>query len=109
MNTDLALALIESRMRDMGYKEGDYSMTFKHHVLQAGELREIDAYNEFYFLEHDPDDVNIQSDFGLYDLSFHQTNELKYEHQGLITLQNLSSAVNHVRFIQVVLKHKKEK
>ncbi len=106
MNTDLALALIESRMRDMGHKQEDYYMNFKHCVLQSGEIREIEAYNEFYFLEHDPDDVNIRSDFGFYDLSNAKSNELKYEHQGQITLQNLSSLTNHVRFIQVVLKHK---
>lgn len=49
MNTDLALALIESRMRDMGHKQEDYYMKFKHCVLQSGEIREIEAYNEFYF------------------------------------------------------------
>ncbi len=109
MNTDLAIALIESRMRDMGYKPEEYSVTFRHHVLQGREIREVEAYGEFHFLEHDPEDVNIKSDFGLYDLSFHKTNELKYEHQGLILIQNLSGAVNHVRFIQVVFKTRKEK
>ena len=108
MNTELALAIIQSRMRDMGFTEGEYSTAFKHCVLQGGEIRQINAYNEFYFLEHDPEDVNIRSDFGLYDLSFHKTNELRYEHQGEITISNLSALVNHVRFIQVILKSKKQ-
>ncbi len=43
MNTDLALALIESRMRDMGHKREDYYMNFKHCVMQSGEIREIEA------------------------------------------------------------------
>lgn len=106
MNTELALAMIESRMRDMGYKSTDYSTSFRHCVLQGTENREIEAYNEFYFLEHDPVDVNIKSDFGFYDLSNPNANELKYEHQGLILLRNLSGAAIHVRFIQVTLKHK---
>jgi hypothetical protein len=105
MNTDLALSLIESRMRDMGYTPKDYSISFKHYVLQGNERREIEAYNELYFLEHDPEDVSIQSDFGFYDLSFQQANELKYEHQGSISLRNLSGLINHIRFIQVILKH----
>lgn len=109
MTTDLAMALIESRMRDMAYRHEDYSVALRHYVLQGGEQREIEAYSEFYFLEHDPDDVSIKSDFGLYDLSFHKANELQYEHQGLILIQNLSGALNHVRFIQVVFKTKKEK
>lgn len=106
MNTDLAIAMIDSRMRDMGFKAADYSISFKHCVLQGNESREIEAYNEFYFLEHDPEDVNITSDFGFYDLSYQKTNELKYEHQGLILLQNQSAIINHVRFIQVILTHK---
>jgi len=106
MNTELAIAMIESRMRDMGYTPLDYSTSFKHCVLQGKESREIEAYNEFYFLEHDPEDVNIKSDFGFYDLSYQKANELKYEHQGLILLYNQSAIINHVRFIQVILKHK---
>lgn len=93
-------------MRDMGYKPSDYSTSFRHCVLQGAEIREIEAYNEFYFLEHDAVDVNIKSDFGFYDLSNPTANELKYEHQGLILLRNLSGAAIHVRFIQVILKHK---
>lgn len=106
MNTELALSLIKSRMRDMGYKTGDYTTNFRHLVLQGDEHRDIEAYNEFYFLEHDPCDVNIKSDFGLYDPSFFKTNELKYEHQGYICIHNLSSMPNHIRFIHVALKHK---
>lgn len=106
MNTELALALIESRMRDMGYKPEEYSTSFKHCVLQGSEVRELEAYNEFYFLEHDPTDVIIRSDFGFYDLSNPTANELKYEHQGMIVLRNLSGAPIHVRFIQAILKHK---
>jgi hypothetical protein len=105
MNTELALTLIESRMRDMGYGLEDYSTNFKHCVLQGYEFRDIEAYNEFYFLEHDPEDVSVQSDFGFYDLSSQRTNELKYEHQGFIQVRNLSAMMNHVRFIQVILKN----
>jgi hypothetical protein len=109
MNTDLAIAMINSRMRDMGYMPSDYSTSFKHCVLQGNERREIEAYNEFYFLEHDPEDVNIKSDFGFYDLSYQKVNELKYEHHGIIWLQNLSGIINHIRFIQVILKQKDNK
>ncbi|MCD6068909.1 MAG: hypothetical protein K0S33_3735 [Bacteroidetes bacterium] len=104
MNTELALAMIKGRMRDMRYGTKDYTTTFKHCVLQGAERREIEAYNELYFLEHDPEDVSIRSDFGFFDLSFPRVNELKYEHQGVIQLQNLSASVSHVRFIQVILK-----
>ena len=105
MNTELALANIRSRMRDMGFKEEDYSVSQKHLVLQSGGHEDIEAYNEIYYLEHDPEDVNVKSDFGLYDLSFYKTNELKYEHRGFISIHNYSAMVRHVRFIHVTLKH----
>lgn len=105
MNTELALANIRSRMRDMGFKEEDYSIGHKHVVLQGNGHENIEAYNEIYYLEHEPEDVNIKSDFGLYDLSFHKTNELKYEHRGFISIHNYSAGLRHVCFIHITLKH----
>lgn len=105
MNTELAILTIRSRMQNMGYQEQDYSLCQKHIVVPGSGHVDIEAYNEFYFLEHEPEDVNIKSDFGLYDLSFAKCNELSYEHRGFISIHNYSAAMRHVRFIQVVLKH----
>jgi hypothetical protein len=106
MNTELAMANIRSIMRDMGYKEEDYSVSFRHFVLPGRSHREIEAYNEIYYLGHEQEDVSIKSEFGLYDLSFEKTNELRYDHRGLITIENYSPVTNHLRFIHVFLKHK---
>ena len=108
MNTELAMANITSRMRDMGYAETDYSTTPRYFVIQGNGHLDLEAYNEIFYLEHEPEDMNIRSDFGLFDLSFSKCNELKYEHRGFVSIHNYSSLPNSVRFIHVVLKHQQK-
>lgn len=106
MNTELALACIRSMMRDEGLSETDYSLRSVHLVLPPDGHLDIEAYNELYYLEHEPEDVNIRSDFGLYDLGFDKVNELQYEHRGFISIHNYSAMIRHIRFIRVFLKNK---
>jgi hypothetical protein len=107
MTEELAISMAHDRMRDMGFTKKDYALTVRHFVLKVSETRDINAFNEYYFLSHDPVDVTVLSDFGFYDLSFERTNELKYEHQGFISLKNNAGTVNHIRFIHVVLNNNK--
>jgi hypothetical protein len=104
MTIALALKYIPSRMEELGYGE-NYYIRFRHLVLQPSEHLDIEAYNQFYILVDEPDKINVTSGFGVYDLSLEKTNELKYEHQGFISIHNYSSRVNHARFIQVIPKH----
>lgn len=104
MTEEYTLKYIARRMRDLGFE--DYYITeTKHIVLQANEILEIEAYNQFYFLVKETDNVRIRSDIGFFDLSFAFTNRQDYEHQGQITIYNYSNSINHVRFIQVIPKH----
>ncbi len=105
MTTSLALEYIPRRMRELGYAQ-NYYLRFRHLVMQPAEQLELDAYNQIFILVEEPSDVKVQSDFGLYDTTDNQTNEQIYEHQGLIAIENFSKQVNHVRFIQVIPKHK---
>jgi hypothetical protein len=105
MTTALALEYIPRRMAELGYGK-NYYIRFRHLVLQASELLELEAFNQFYILVDDPpDSISVVSDFGIYDLSFGKTNEQSYEHQGLIYINNYSKAITHLRFIQVIPKH----
>lgn len=107
MTTALALEYIPRRMEELGYGK-NYYIRFRHLVVQAGELLELEAYNQFYILiDEPPVNISIVSDFGMYDLSFGSTNEQMYEHQGLIYVNNYASTANHLRFIQVIPKHQK--
>lgn len=104
MTIALALEYIPRRMKELGYGT-NYYIRFRHLVLQPNEHLDIEAYNQFYIMVDEPDKVNITSEFGIYDLSVDKTNEQLYEHQGFISIQNYSKAVNHIRFIQVIPKH----
>ena len=103
MTTALALEYIPRRMEELGHG-ANYYIRFRHIVLQPAERLEIEAYNQFYILVDEPENMRIVSDFGIYDLSNDKTNEQFYEHQGTILIKNYATVVSHARFIQVIPK-----
>lgn len=105
MTIALALEYIPRRMKELGYG-ANYYIRFRHFVLQPSERIEIDAYNQFYILVEEVADVKVESDFGLFDIAEADTNEQTYEHQGAIVISNTTDRINHLRFIQVIPKHK---
>jgi hypothetical protein len=107
MTTDLALEYIPRRMCELGYGD-EYSLRFVHLVMQPAEIRKLEATCEFFILVEEPLDVNIDSDMGIFDLSYTAVNELQYEHQGFITVTNKGTTVVYVRFIQVIPKNTKK-
>ena len=92
---------IPRRMRELGFGD-NYFIRFKHFVMQPGETKEVDADNEYFFLVDRPDNVGIQSSFGIFDLSFDKTDEQSYEHTGKIEIVNYASTLNHLQFIQAI-------
>ncbi len=105
MTTDLALEYIPRRMKELGYGD-NYSLRFIHLVLQPSEVRQLEATCEFFILVEEPQNVTVDSDMGIFDLSSSLTNELQYEHQGNITVTNQAdNGVTYVRFIQVIPKN----
>ena len=104
MNIALAIEYIPRRMKDLGVGD-NYFLRFRHLVLQPGETMELDAHNEFFLLIDDNSDLSITSEFGFYDITYPNTNEQVYEHQGQITITNYSPGYNHVRFIQIIPKN----
>lgn len=104
MTIALALEYIPRRMEELGYGE-QYILRFRHLVLKPQEKLEINACNQFFILVEQPADVSVESQAGIYDLSRTNTNEMQYEHQGIITIGNLGGRANHLRFIQVIPRH----
>lgn len=102
MIKELAYEFIKGRMEKLGYAKDGYYIDFLHAVMQPGEHRDYEAYNEFFLLAVPVDNINITSDFGFFDLSFNKVDELQYWHQGFISVHNYSTSVNHVQFIQVI-------
>lgn len=107
MTVNLALEYIPRRMCELGYSSL-YHIRFRHLLLKPGEKRRIGGYSQLFLLVEPPNDVRVESLMGMYDLSDHLTNELQYEHQGEITVINLSAVLAHVRFIQVIPKKQQQ-
>lgn len=103
MTISLALEYIPRRMCELGYAS-EYTIRFRHLLLMPGEERAIAAYNQLFILIEPADDVRIESDVGLFDLTEDLVNEFQYEHTGELYLTNLSAVSGHVRFIQVIPK-----
>ena len=108
MTVNLALEYIPRRMRELGYHR-DYYIRFRHLVLQPGEEQTIDADNQFYYLIEEAENVRVESETGIFDLSESSTNEMQYEHQSKIQITNYLSGINHLRFIQVIPKNKRKR
>lgn len=106
MNINFALEYIPRRMEELGHGD-NYALRLRHLVLKPNERLEIDAYNQLYVLIEEAEDVHIESLTGIFDLSIKNANEMQYEHQGSISIRNLSEINRHVRFIQVIPKHNK--
>ena len=103
MTVELAIQYIPKRMEELGYGN-DYTMRFRHFVLQPKERIKIHADNQLFVLIEPNDAVGVKSDFGLYDVAAINTNEMQYEHQGNIRIRNDASITQHVRFIQLIPK-----
>jgi hypothetical protein len=101
MNTDFANDYILRRMQELGYNNG-YILRLRHFVLQAKEHRLVKAENQLFLLLDTNENIAVKSDFGLFDLTLHNINELQYEHKGTIRISNLAGYIQHVRFIQVI-------
>ena len=101
MTPALAIEYIPRRMRDLGYGE-NYYLRFVNMVLQPSEVRIIEASAEFFILIEDPKNVSVESDMGIFNESLTTINEMQYEHQGQITITNLTLVMTSIHFIQII-------
>lgn len=97
--------IIPGRLEELGYGKNYLTPKCRHFSLYAGEIRTIDAYNEYFFLIHADIEIAVNSEFGSYNLNDDTINEQQYEHQGKIILTNNSGNLKHIKFIQVIPKH----
>ena len=103
MTIELAIEYIPRRLEELGYGK-NYNIRFRHYVLQPNENKKIDADNQLFILIEPNGTASVKSDFGVYDLTAFNVNELQYEHQGQILINNYTGLMQHVRFIQIIPK-----
>lgn len=104
MTTSFALEYIPRRMQELGVNN-NYLLKFRHLVIQPNDTVIVDAYNEYFLLVQAGNDLKVSSEFGVYDLFDTGINEQQYEHQGKITITNISKISKHIKFIQVIPRH----
>lgn len=104
MTTALAQDYLRGRMQELGFAD-QYYLRLRHFVLRPKEKVSIHADVHLYLLIHPPFMVRIQSLYGIYDLTVDNVNELQYEHQGIIEVENYASYLQHVQFIQVIIQN----
>jgi len=107
MTVEFAIAYIPLRMKELGYGK-NYLMQAKHLILRPNEVREINAASQFWYLVDMSEEIIIESEFGMFDITDDTIDEIQYEHQGIITITNTSSELTSVRFIQIIPKNKVE-
>lgn len=101
MTIDLATDYIRRRMEELGHGQ-QYHLRFRHFVLVPKEQISIEAVEQLFVLVEPIGTVRIESEFGLYDLTVDNSNELQYEHQGNVRVANYTHRIQHVRFVQVI-------
>ena len=62
--------------------------------------------SELQYYTSRQENVRVESETGIFDLSESTTNEMQYEHQSKIQITNYLSGYTHLRFIKVIPKHK---
>ena len=103
MTIDLALQYIPKRMQELGIDD-NYHLRMRHLVLQPQREININSYNQILLLVDEVNDIRVESDTGVFDLTETNVNELSYEHQGAVKIINQSALISRIRFIQVIPK-----
>lgn len=103
MTTELAIEYIRKRTVELGYGE-NYRLRFRHYTISPSGTVKIEGGTALFLLIDPIAYIRVESDAGLFDLTETTTNELQYEHQGMILLTNYSPGLQHVQMIQVILK-----
>lgn len=101
MTIELAIDYIRRRMQELGHGD-QYHLRFRHFVLTPRQQITIEAIDQLFILVEPIGAINIESTFGMYDLTVDHSNELQYEHQGQLRVANYTHRLQHARFIQVI-------
>lgn len=100
MTEEFILRYAAQRVKERGFEK--FLMRYHDLAIQGEEVKEINAFNEIYFLVHADTGISIQSDYGGYDYGNSSLSENVHEHSDQIQIINQTSSTKRVRFIQVI-------
>lgn len=103
MDEGTAIKFGEIKMREQAIE--NYLMVYRHLRVDRLETLEINAGNDIYILTYPYYNVRVESKAGIYDTKDEGLNEMQHIHRGIITIQNQSTIILDVKFIQIIPKH----
>lgn len=103
MTESFILDYIPKRMKQLGFNA--WHIAYRDMVIKDESQIEIPAYNELWFLIGHPEDILIDSDYGVYNgsLGTGSGHENAHEHRGLIAVRNTSKTAQRIKFIQTII------
>jgi hypothetical protein len=101
MTESFILDYIPKRMKQLGYQS--WHIAYKDMAIKAESQIEIPAYNELWFLVGHPEDILIDSDYGVYDGTSNVGHNNEHEHRGLIIIKNIKQTAQRIKFIQTII------
>ena len=100
MTEEFILRYANQRVKERGFEK--FLMRYHDLALQGEEVKEINAFNEIYFLISADEGISIRSDYGEYDYGHYGLSENVHEHADQIRITNYTSSIKRIRFIQVI-------
>lgn len=101
MTEQFILVYVPERIRKLGYQK--YHIRYKDFNIPPSATMVLAAYNELYFVIGDPQDISIESSYGVYDTTGDPTASNVHEHRGEITVSNRGDEPRRVKFVQVII------
>jgi hypothetical protein len=101
MTPEITLAYLQRRAKELKL-ENTYTFRLRHFVLMPKAQKKVSGQGQRFFLVEPVEDVKIESQSGIFDMTIDNTNELVYEHLGDLRLRNHAPSVRHIRFLQLI-------
>ncbi|HJV19389.1 MAG TPA: hypothetical protein VJ552_05870 [Sediminibacterium sp.] len=101
MSPAIVMEYIRFRAKELGLGEA-YILRMKHFAIPPQQQLNLHTSKDFYVMIEMPEDLRVESDRGVYDLSELDQSEQEYEHRGTIQISNLFNFTNHLKMIQVI-------
>ncbi|NLR58832.1 hypothetical protein HGH93_12015 [Chitinophaga polysaccharea] len=103
MHGAIVMDYIKSRMAELGHAQ--YSLRLRHFVIPPSGQGYDYIPGQLMVLVEPVEMISITSDSGFFDLATAKSNELQYEHTGMVTISNYAgNQTAHVRFVQAIPK-----
>jgi hypothetical protein len=101
MTEQFILHYVPERVRQLGFSK--YHLRHRDFTVDSGDIVEIPAYNELFFIVDDPPGLVVDSDYGMYDSTDDPIEESIHIHRGEIRISNPGAEKRKIKFIQVII------